>query len=79
MQPELSVIYGFKLSQNHGLELSHPDSKGIIAEASVEVPARIAERWPSEGDIRAEGEGLLGTGDCPVPGSGSQYGIAVSE
>ena len=73
------VNYGFKLSQNYGLELSHPGRAGIIAEASVEVPARIAERWPSERDLRVERARLLRPGDCPRAGLGPEHGAAVPE
>ena len=76
----LSVVsYRLKVSQSYKLELSHPGRAGIIAEASVEVPARIAERWPSERDLRVEGARLLRPGDCSGVGAGPEHGTAVPE
>ena len=53
------VSYGFKVSKNYGMELTHRKAMASSTEMLWRCLGRIAERWRRERDIRAERGGLL--------------------
>ena len=69
------VSYGFKVSQNYGMELTHRKAMASSTEMLWRCLGRIAERWRRERDIRAERGGLFDprdsqrVGHCPEPGA----------
>ena len=69
------VSYGFKVSKNYGMELTHRKAMASSTEMLWRCLGRIAERWRRERDIRAERGGLFDprdsqrVGHCPEPGA----------
>ena len=79
MRSIAGVSYGFKVSRNYGLELTHRKAMASSTELLWRCLGGIAERWRRERDIRDERGGLFDQRDSQRLGYCPEHGAAIPE